>query len=152
MSEFESQSTAARPRRRWFQFSLLTLIAFVTLVAIVCAWLVYHAAEARRTAAKIRAIQTHVESVTSEYQKTKALSDVMAKGGEAYLLAICGREMSLAQAELDLTQGDNAAAIEHMKTALRFADDCVRDMSVNMGGPPDYGPAERCEAAAAESN
>jgi hypothetical protein len=73
----------------------------------------------------------------------------MAKGGEHHLMAACGREMSLAQAELSLAQGDKAAAIEKLKTALRFADECVLDMSVNMGGPPDYGPLEECEAAAA---
>jgi hypothetical protein len=40
--------TTAKPTRRWFQYSLRTLLVFVTLCAFACSWLAVKLKQARR--------------------------------------------------------------------------------------------------------
>ena len=46
-----------RPTRRWFQFSLRTLLVFVTLSAIPCSWLAVKLREVKREEAAAAAIE-----------------------------------------------------------------------------------------------
>jgi len=49
--------TAPKPRLRWFQFSLRTLLVFVTLCAIPCSWLAVKMRQAERQRAAATAIE-----------------------------------------------------------------------------------------------
>jgi hypothetical protein len=49
--------TASEPERRWFQFSLRTLLVFVTLCAVPCSWLGVKLQQARRE----RKLATEIE-------------------------------------------------------------------------------------------
>jgi hypothetical protein len=45
---YTGEMTTTNPKRRWFQFSLRTLLVFVTLCAIPCSWLAVKVQQARR--------------------------------------------------------------------------------------------------------
>jgi hypothetical protein len=56
--------TASRRKLRWFQFSLRTLLVFVTLVALACSWLAVKMKQEKRQREAVAAIQKlggHVE-------------------------------------------------------------------------------------------
>jgi hypothetical protein len=49
--------TVAKPKLRWFQFSLRTLLVFVTLCAIPCSWLAVKMQQAKRQREAVVAIE-----------------------------------------------------------------------------------------------
>lgn len=107
----------------------------VTLIAGLIAWLLYRDREERRIAATIRALQVHADSCDQTYEKVKSLFDTMSRGGEASAFSGCERDMWLAHANLSLARGEKAQAIEELKKALKAADQCVVDSTVNVSGP-----------------
>ena len=50
-------TTPPKPKRRWFQFRLRTLMVFVTLCAVVCSWFAVKMQQARRQREAVEAIQ-----------------------------------------------------------------------------------------------
>ena len=48
MSEAESKPAVPKPRLRWFQFSVRTLLVVVTFAAIPCSWLAVRMEQARQ--------------------------------------------------------------------------------------------------------
>jgi len=59
MSVADPQPTAPKPKLRWFQYSLRTLLVVVTLFAIPCSWLAVKRQQARRE----REIATEIEKM-----------------------------------------------------------------------------------------
>jgi hypothetical protein len=49
--------TVAKPKLRWFQYSLRTLLVFVTLCAIPCSWLAVKMQQAKRQREAVAAIE-----------------------------------------------------------------------------------------------
>ena len=45
-----------KPKRRWLQFSLRTLLVFVTLSAVACSWFVVKMQQVRRQREAVKAI------------------------------------------------------------------------------------------------
>lgn len=68
MSVAEPQRAAPAPKLRWFQFSLRTLLVFVTLFAIPCSWLGVKIQEAKNQKAAVQAIQAVGGRVQYGYQ------------------------------------------------------------------------------------
>jgi hypothetical protein len=62
MSVAEPQSAVPKPKLRWYQFSLRTLLVFVTLSAIPCSWVGMRMRQAERQAERQRAA---VEGITN---------------------------------------------------------------------------------------
>jgi hypothetical protein len=51
------QPTAPKPKRRWYQYSLRTLLIFVTLFALACSWFAVKMQQARRQREAVEAIE-----------------------------------------------------------------------------------------------
>ncbi len=49
--------TAIKPKRRWFQYSLRTLLVFVTVCALACSWLAVKMRQAERQREAAKAIE-----------------------------------------------------------------------------------------------
>ncbi|MGA2797346.1 MAG: hypothetical protein ABSE63_07210 [Thermoguttaceae bacterium] len=54
-----SQSASPKPKRRWYQYSLRTLLIFVTLFAVACSWLAVKMQQAKRQRKAVDAIRKH---------------------------------------------------------------------------------------------
>jgi hypothetical protein len=54
MSTSEQQAAASTPKRRWFQYSLRSLLLLMTACALACSWLVMPTVQARRFVAAAR--------------------------------------------------------------------------------------------------
>jgi hypothetical protein len=63
------EASPARPRRRWFRYSLRTLLLAVTLVAVALAYWVNGAERQRRAVA---AIEAAGGTVRYDYERTKS--------------------------------------------------------------------------------
>ena len=57
-----------RPKRRWFQFRLRTLMVFVTLCAVACSWFAVKLQQARRQREAVEAIREAGGHVTYDYE------------------------------------------------------------------------------------
>jgi Leucine-rich repeat (LRR) protein len=68
----EAEPTKADPpnrKRRWFQFSLQTLLIFTLICAVPCAWLGIRIKKARRQSASVDEIKKHGGLVVYDYQQ-----------------------------------------------------------------------------------
>lgn len=68
MTEAKSQPAMPKPKLQWFQFSLRTLIVFVTLCAIPCSWIAVKMKAARRQREMVAAIYELGGSVCHDWQ------------------------------------------------------------------------------------
>ncbi len=57
MSEAEPQSSTTEPKLRWYQYTLRTLLGFVTLCAVPCSWVAVKIREAKRQRDAVTAIK-----------------------------------------------------------------------------------------------
>ena len=62
------EMTTPKPKLRWFQFTLRTLLVFVTLFAIACSWLGVKMQSARRQQETVAAILKDGGFVLYDYQ------------------------------------------------------------------------------------
>ena len=89
---------AAIPKRRWFQFSLRTLLAVVTFLAVVPGgWLIYEKQQARRhmeAATKLRRVGADV------YAKPKWLWTQLEPGSPGIIVGLGLRYRNLTDADL----------------------------------------------------
>jgi hypothetical protein len=51
-----TQPTSSKSPRRWFQYSLRTLLIFVTLFAVACSWFAVKLGQARRQREAVEAL------------------------------------------------------------------------------------------------
>jgi internalin A len=90
-STIACQSAPARPKRRWYQYSLRTLLIFVTLFAIACSWFAVKLNQARRQREAVEAIKKiPYAQVRYEDPFLKAFSPNQATPNENFLLNILG--------------------------------------------------------------
>ena len=83
---------ANKPRRRWFQFSLRTLLIGVTVAACGLGWLGVRVKDARKQAAAVTAVEKLGGFVCYDFQADSMGDGVSAPGtpGPAWLRAILG--------------------------------------------------------------
>ena len=65
-----NQPTSPKLKRRWFQYSLRTLLIFVTLFAVACSWFAVKLGQARRQREAVEAIVKLSGAVIYDYEIT----------------------------------------------------------------------------------
>ncbi|MGA2063212.1 MAG: hypothetical protein ABSG67_22300 [Thermoguttaceae bacterium] len=76
-----AQPTSQKPFRRWFQYSLRTLMILVTLFALACSWFAVKLGQARRQREAVEGIRKLGGSVTYDYECDS--SNRIIKGAKA---------------------------------------------------------------------
>jgi Leucine-rich repeat (LRR) protein len=86
------QSTIPRPKRRWYQYSLRTLLIIVTLFAVACSWFAVKLQQARRQREAVEAIVKLGGWVAYDYQLDASgnIWQGMEPAGPAWLRKILG--------------------------------------------------------------
>jgi hypothetical protein len=98
---------AAKPKHRWFQYSLRTLLVFVTLCAFACSWLAVKMRQAERQ----REAATAIEKLGGDIEW-----DNKASGWPTWLRKVLGDDFfnSVSWVSLSYT-GTTDAGLEHLK-------------------------------------
>jgi hypothetical protein len=88
----ETEATSAPPKhkRRWFQFSLRTLLIFTAVVAVGCCWLGYRIEQKRREREAVKAIEGTYGIVEYDYQTAERGGRKAAPFGPSWLRSILG--------------------------------------------------------------
>ncbi len=63
-----SPTAAVKPRRRWLQYSLRSLLIFVTLFAILCSWIATRMRYAIEQQAAVKALRKYTGIIEYDYQ------------------------------------------------------------------------------------
>lgn len=80
MTSIEPQTAPPKSKRRWYQYSLRTLLVFVLVWSIACSWFAVERQQAKRQRAAAEAIVKFGGSVLYEYQ-TVLYEDSIHKSG-----------------------------------------------------------------------
>ena len=82
------------PKRRWYQYSLRTLLVFVTLFALACSWLAVKLQQAKRQREAVEAIRMLGGRVAYDYE-LDAYGDIIPgePPGPAWLRQILGDDL-----------------------------------------------------------
>ena len=77
-------SNPSKPRRRWFQYSLRTLLVLVTVLCVFCVWLGLVSERARKQREAVAAIEAMGGVVYYDYQVDSS-GTLLPKGILTYL-------------------------------------------------------------------
>ena len=80
------QHNSPKSKCRWYQYSLRTLLVFVTLFAVACSWFAVKLRQARRQREAVAAIQRSSGSVMYDYEHIVD-EDALAKSGSGIWLS-----------------------------------------------------------------
>jgi internalin A len=111
---------AAQPKRRWYQYSLRSLLIFVTLCAFACSWFAVKMRQARRQREAVAAIRIAGGKVIYDYEDPEA-SNVVPPG-PLWLRNLLGDDFFANVDRVRLNGDTNAmhAALEHLKDLPRL--------------------------------
>ena len=115
MTATEPQPAAPKPKRRWFQYSLRTLLLFMLLVSIGMSWVAVKMQQARRQKEAVEAIEKVGGGVIYDYQVTSATYIPATRPrGPAWIRSLLGEDL-FRQAFYVFLDGDQEAGLEQLK-------------------------------------
>ena len=113
--------TEARPRRRWYQFTLRTLLIVMTLASVGLSWFAVKLQQARRQRAAVEAIEKAGGWVEYDYElRTRPPSDADPPG-PAWLRNLLGIDFFATVVEIRLPTTVTGAEAERIQQLL---DEC----------------------------
>ncbi len=121
---------APKPKLRWFQFRLRSLLIFVTLCALPCSWLAVKRQEARRQREAIAAIKKLGGDVFYDWQHDAKGLPVTQPPGPAGLRNLLGFDFFDSVYEVVWrSNGRNRVTDNELELLTGFADLCRLDLS-----------------------
>jgi hypothetical protein len=108
---------APTPKRRWFQYSLRTLLVFVTLCAFACSWLAVKLQQARRQWEAVDAIQRLGGGVLYDWQVDANLNVLPnpQPPGPKWLRSLSGYDFFQSVSSVFLPGGVTDKELQHVK-------------------------------------
>ena len=113
--------TTERPKRRWYQFSLRTLLVFVLLVSIGLSWFALKLQQARKQREAVRVIEKLGGEVEYDYELHEQLSMQPPEPTQpAWLRGLLGIDFfadvaCVSWSGLGIGPGATGAGLEHLK-------------------------------------
>jgi hypothetical protein len=118
-----AHSANPKPKRRWYQYSLRTLMIFVTMFAVMCSWFAVKMQQARRQREAVEAIQRIGGLVEYDYEMapyTGTLADCPRRG-PLWLRTLFGDDFFSDVVYVIFMQANvTEADLEHLKALPRL--------------------------------
>jgi hypothetical protein len=123
-------------KRRWFQFSLRTLLIGVTLLAAACSWFGGKMERARRQRAAVDCIGKHGGSVVYDYQLDE-LGNVRSDAAPpqpSWLRSLSGDDIFTSVVDVTFDQSTTDAGLPHLTGFDQLLELCLDDANITDAG------------------
>jgi hypothetical protein len=126
-------------KRRWYQFSLRTLLIFTAIVALACGWLATKIEEKRREREAVEAIIKLGGDVTYDYQYTYSREP----SGPIWLTNLLGESFFDDVVDVDLGHANADAALAYVQVLTHLNSLALWESKVTDAGPVGFkGPTQ----------